>query len=193
MERKRKRVSRKSLTSLEVFQKYVSKDEQGETRILSRECFEKWVSTRRKVLKEPEKSFRKALVAHLRNRDGRLPFTEEEEEIILEELRKNKPWPCFSYCRDRSYIGVGTRVSQLPGFHESKRWKKEAKLREKKLNEVNLKEKKDYFYVEPAKATTSGIIINFGHEVEQDLPTWQYLLEGLFDYSQLEENKRPIC
>lgn len=52
------------LSSFEVFQMFAPPDEFGSSRILSKECFELWVKTRRNGLKSPEHSFRKALIAH---------------------------------------------------------------------------------------------------------------------------------
>lgn len=51
------------LSSFEVFMQF-SKPVNGSSRILSKECFETWVKTRRNGCKKPEFSFRKALIAH---------------------------------------------------------------------------------------------------------------------------------
>eukprot|EP00924_Labyrinthula_sp_SR-Ha-C_P009032 snap_masked-scaffold_2-processed-gene-10.23-mRNA-1 protein AED:1.00 eAED:1.00 QI:0/0/0/0/1/1/4/0/154 len=103
-----KLITKKPVTSLDVLKEFVPKDPiTGRSRILSKECFEKWVETRRTKPKEPEKSFRKVLIAHLRNRDGRTPFTEEEETIVTKKCP-----------------GIGSRISRQPGYHEGLRLKK---------------------------------------------------------------------
>eukprot|EP00924_Labyrinthula_sp_SR-Ha-C_P002405 maker-scaffold_16-snap-gene-3.9-mRNA-1 protein AED:0.00 eAED:0.00 QI:260/1/1/1/1/1/2/296/536 len=117
-----KKGKEKCVTSLSVFQKHVPIDPNtGRSRILSADCFNQWVQTRKKTPKEPEKSFRKALMAHLRKKDGRNPFTAEEEGIVLKELRRNEPWPCFANRNNGSYLTIGSRFSNQPGYHESLR------------------------------------------------------------------------
>eukprot|EP00924_Labyrinthula_sp_SR-Ha-C_P002149 snap_masked-scaffold_19-processed-gene-1.47-mRNA-1 protein AED:1.00 eAED:1.00 QI:0/0/0/0/1/1/3/0/123 len=73
----------------------------------------------------------------IRARDGRLPFTEEEEKIVLEELRKQEPWPCFEKRSKRS-TGIGSRISSKPGYHEAKRLKNMDIKKVKRENEPEL-------------------------------------------------------
>eukprot|EP00924_Labyrinthula_sp_SR-Ha-C_P009048 snap_masked-scaffold_2-processed-gene-11.8-mRNA-1 protein AED:0.07 eAED:0.07 QI:33/1/1/1/1/1/3/107/165 len=108
------------LTSFHVFKEFAQRDiYTGKCKILSSECFQMWLNSRKRTPKEPERSFKKALVAHLRNRDGRSPFTEEEEKAILEELRKPEPWPSFLN-RSKRRRRVKSRLTGQPAFHEGK-------------------------------------------------------------------------
>lgn len=55
----------KSFSSYEVFNMFAPVDPLlGCSRILSKDCFDMWVATRKKGVKNPEHSFRKALIAH---------------------------------------------------------------------------------------------------------------------------------
>ena len=69
--------TKQCLTSLRVFRRFLKKLQNGEINaeeIISRECFELWVSTRKSMPLRPEKAFQRALSAHICGVDGRLPF-----------------------------------------------------------------------------------------------------------------------
>jgi hypothetical protein len=62
--------------------------------VVSKACFDEWVATR--VVQTPnfdyEKSFQRALTAHLTGSDGRKPFEPEEEEAVLQVVRQKRAW-----------------------------------------------------------------------------------------------------
>eukprot|EP00924_Labyrinthula_sp_SR-Ha-C_P016004 maker-scaffold_4-snap-gene-16.4-mRNA-1 protein AED:0.02 eAED:0.07 QI:0/0/0.5/1/1/1/2/92/524 len=139
------RILSKSPTGIDIFKKYVPLDP-GRSNIFSKACYEEWLNTRRKRPKEPQPSFRKAIIAHLRAKDGRRPFSEMEETIVLEELRRNEPWPCFKNNQGRCFENVGTRTTKQPGFHESKHLKR-------KRNNIESNTNKEAIKTSPEKKT----------------------------------------
>jgi len=95
-------------------------DEDGDaTKILSRECYEKWVSTRKQPLKQPQESFRRVLTAHVCGMDGRRAFPEKVETSLLKALRKREVWECFR----ESGVSIGIRGFRNTGFHEANKRK----------------------------------------------------------------------
>eukprot|EP00924_Labyrinthula_sp_SR-Ha-C_P009173 maker-scaffold_2-snap-gene-15.42-mRNA-1 protein AED:0.00 eAED:0.00 QI:89/1/1/1/1/1/5/128/626 len=104
-------------SSYYIFLKFASPKQLGSpSRVLSKESFRCWLETRRSAPKEPERSFKKALIAHLRARDGRKPFTKIVEKIILEEVRKKQLWPCFEGCS--RVVKVGLQRFRHKGYNE---------------------------------------------------------------------------
>eukprot|EP00924_Labyrinthula_sp_SR-Ha-C_P007107 snap_masked-scaffold_8-processed-gene-9.41-mRNA-1 protein AED:1.00 eAED:1.00 QI:0/0/0/0/1/1/5/0/333 len=92
-----------SKTSLRVFSSFTRRNTNNELtfeNIISKECFNTWVQTRKYGLKNPKGSFRRAIYAHLRGADGRAPFPEDVEISILSKLREvssgGKPVDPFS-------------------------------------------------------------------------------------------------
>ena len=83
--------------------------------MLSKECYEDWLHTRRKNLKRPEESFRRVLISHVKGTSGRKPFRQDEEVAILRLLRQRRPWPCFI---DNSHSRVGSQGFDGCGYHE---------------------------------------------------------------------------
>eukprot|EP00924_Labyrinthula_sp_SR-Ha-C_P013483 maker-scaffold_5-snap-gene-4.5-mRNA-1 protein AED:0.01 eAED:0.01 QI:139/1/1/1/0.25/0.2/5/137/351 len=112
--------STKYLSSYEVFMYFAPEDPNGRSRILSKECFEMWVGTRRNGVKRPEHSFRKALIAHLSGKDGRRPFTQSVENIVLREIRRKETWPCFRNRNESQVVNIGKKGFRHLGFHEAK-------------------------------------------------------------------------
>ena len=43
--------------------------------VISRECYDLWISTRKTLPPNPEKAFQRSLSAHVTGVDGRVPFT----------------------------------------------------------------------------------------------------------------------
>ena len=82
--------------------------------VVSRECYDLWVSTRKVLPPNPEKAFQRALSAHITGVDGRVAFTPAEEEAILKVLRKKERWPCFVNSSTR----FGLMGFRAKGFHE---------------------------------------------------------------------------
>jgi len=92
--------------------------------ILSKECFEAWIGTRRSSLKKPEESFRRALTAHVTGADRRRPFPPRVEEKLLVQLRKQKTWACFEgrfSTTEGRLIKIGEQGFRTLGYHERKR------------------------------------------------------------------------
>eukprot|EP00924_Labyrinthula_sp_SR-Ha-C_P014354 maker-scaffold_20-snap-gene-3.37-mRNA-1 protein AED:0.25 eAED:0.25 QI:62/1/1/1/1/1/2/74/275 len=120
----------KAITSFQVFQYFITKDEQGRRtgdKIFSKECFHTWLETRKEKIVHPEESFRRTLLAHLRGTDGRQPFDPEIEMSLLNLLRENNhkkkseksnPW---SRCFDGNKQRIGKRGFNKLGFHEQKK------------------------------------------------------------------------
>eukprot|EP00924_Labyrinthula_sp_SR-Ha-C_P006153 snap_masked-scaffold_54-processed-gene-1.39-mRNA-1 protein AED:0.27 eAED:1.00 QI:0/-1/0/1/-1/1/1/0/249 len=120
------------LTSMMVFAKYIRMNEVDygtgkgykidASGIFSRECYEEWIATRCKKLKQPEQSFRKALTAHVKGVDRRKPFAQEIEVEVLRILRQEKCWPCF---KDSNYSSkIGIRGFKSKGYWESRAMEK---------------------------------------------------------------------
>ena len=62
------------------------------SRVVSKECYEHWLKTRIGVTNQPEKTFQRALTAHLTGSDGRQAFLPEEEAAILNVVRLKRVW-----------------------------------------------------------------------------------------------------
>lgn len=87
------------------------------TNLISRECYECWLSSQGKVDCDKEGfKFRRALSNHLCGVDGRTPFTQQEEDAILQVLRKKFRWPCFP-----PSLNIGRNGFRSKGFHEKAR------------------------------------------------------------------------
>ena len=68
----------KVLTSIRVFRRFLTRTPKGEIiadQVISKSCYECWLSTRKQSTPNPEKAFQRALSAHLGAADGRIPFT----------------------------------------------------------------------------------------------------------------------
>uniref|UniRef100_A0A7S3LJ95 Uncharacterized protein n=1 Tax=Aplanochytrium stocchinoi TaxID=215587 RepID=A0A7S3LJ95_9STRA len=123
----------KEMTSIAVFNEFIEYDAQGNCNasgILSKECYQKWLESRKKKPKCPPKAFRRALTAHVRGVDGRRPFEVRAERSLLRELRKKKIWACFEGDPE-SYIGIQGFPSS--SYHE----KIQAKGRENIMNDAD--------------------------------------------------------
>ena len=62
------------------------------SRVVSKECYKQWLKTRIGVKNEPERTFQRALTAHLTGSDGRQVFLPEEEAAILKVVRAKRVW-----------------------------------------------------------------------------------------------------
>lgn len=103
-------------SSYNVFMSFVA--ENGDASgILSCACYDKWVSTRKAELKQPEESFRRVLTAHVCGLIGRKPFPADIEASLLRCLRKKQVWPCFRHTN----VTIGIKGFRKTGFHESRR------------------------------------------------------------------------
>eukprot|EP00924_Labyrinthula_sp_SR-Ha-C_P009809 snap_masked-scaffold_86-processed-gene-0.3-mRNA-1 protein AED:1.00 eAED:1.00 QI:0/-1/0/0/-1/1/1/0/202 len=118
--------TQKRKTSYEVFCKYATRfDSYFQSEILGENCYKDWVSTRKKKPKQPELSFRKALIAHAGGKDGRKPFPEKIEKIILEQIRTPQIWPCFKNSADKKVLNIGCKRFRGSGYHETRERKKD--------------------------------------------------------------------
>lgn len=107
-----------TMMSYSVFMSFV--DGEGKaSRILSRDCFTKWLSTRKTFPKQPEESFRRVLVGHICGIDRRRPFPAHVESCLLSVIRKREVWDCFK----GTNVSIGIRGFRKQGFHELKRIK----------------------------------------------------------------------
>jgi len=65
------------------------------TGIVSRACYEDWLSTRPHAINAPEKTFQRIITCSVSGTDGRRPFSPLEEASVLEQLRMKRVWPAF--------------------------------------------------------------------------------------------------
>jgi len=96
--------ARACTTSIKVFKRHLFPAERGGEgaaqasvdSVISRECYEDWLSTRSRAPAEPEKTFQRTLTCTVSGTDGRQPFTPEEEAAVLKQLRVKRVWPAFA-------------------------------------------------------------------------------------------------
>eukprot|EP00924_Labyrinthula_sp_SR-Ha-C_P005022 snap_masked-scaffold_1-processed-gene-18.34-mRNA-1 protein AED:1.00 eAED:1.00 QI:0/-1/0/0/-1/1/1/0/221 len=120
----------KNVSSFVVFLHFAEPGSAGRSRILEEDCFNAWVQTRKKRPKQPELSFRKALIAHVKGKDSRRPFPPHLEPLVLQELRRKQVWPCFAKSEDKKVKTIGVRTFQSLGFHESIHYSREHDLQQ---------------------------------------------------------------
>ena len=102
------------MISYNVFMSFV--DDNGEaSKLLSKDCYKRWMASRRTTPKQPEESFRRVLTAHVCGVDGRRPFPPKVEASLLKVLRKKEVWDCF---KDTPY-SIGIRGFRNQGLHEA--------------------------------------------------------------------------
>lgn len=110
----------KLISSYKVFSSYIDRNSDGTvdvSRLFSKECYEKWVNTRKKAPLKPHESFRRSLTAHARGSDGRKPFDEDVEVKIMEVLRRKQRWKCF----EGHTVSIGVQGFKALGYHENLR------------------------------------------------------------------------
>ena len=112
-----------SKTSMRVFREFIHVNpvtkELDASPLFSKECYETWLSTRRKKVPNPPKHFQRTISAHLTGLDGRVPFYEAEERAVLIEARKKQIWPCFEDFPDPK-PQVGMLGFRALGYHEKR-------------------------------------------------------------------------
>ena len=99
-------------TSIKVFRRHISVTSHvdGSMRIeaegvLSRACYEDWLSTRSHASKDSEKNFQRILTSSVTGTDGRQPFSPMEEHAIVKMLRQKRVWPAFA----NSQFSIGSK------------------------------------------------------------------------------------
>jgi len=102
--------ARACATSINVFKRHlIPAKRQDEVvardSIISRECYEDWLSTRSHVPAEPEKTFQRILACTVSGTDGHQPFSPEEEASVLKQLRIKRVWPAFT----DTGLAIGTK------------------------------------------------------------------------------------
>jgi hypothetical protein len=109
------------MTSMRVFREFIKRiphkdgsESVDATDVISRECYDLWISTRKTLPPNPEKAFQRSLSAHVTGVDGRVPFTPQEEDAVLKVLRRKERWPCF----EQSSTRFGLMGFRAKGFHE---------------------------------------------------------------------------
>jgi hypothetical protein len=64
--------------------------------LLSRECFEAWVASKRGEPKKAEHNFKEAVLGMLRGKScSKTTLPVEMQEALLAEVRQKRVWPCF--------------------------------------------------------------------------------------------------
>jgi hypothetical protein len=106
-------------TSINIFRSFLQKSPKNgkitsALGVISKECYELWLKTRKFPSKLPEKAFQRALSGHVCGVDGRVPFSQEEEVEILKVLRRKQRWECFT----NSKCKFGESGFRSKGFHE---------------------------------------------------------------------------
>ena len=114
-------VKHKEVSSFKVFMEFVEykNGKVNAAGILSSDCYQKWIMSRRKHPLKPQEAFRRALTAHCRGVDGRRPFPEKVEASLLVELRKKQRWKCFENYND-GCGKIGIQGFPSLGYHERK-------------------------------------------------------------------------
>ena len=64
--------------------------------IVSRACYEDWLSTRPHAIHAPEKTFQRIITCSVSGTDGRRPFSSLQEASVLKQLRMKRVWPAFA-------------------------------------------------------------------------------------------------
>jgi hypothetical protein len=87
--------------------------------VVSKACFNEWVATR--VVQtssfDYEKSFQRALTAHLTGSDGRKPFNPEEEVAVLLVVRQKRTWcVCAGGAEAEASASSTDEARQRPAF-----------------------------------------------------------------------------
>jgi hypothetical protein len=127
-----KSLNRGMRTAMEVFQQFTrvyvdswSGHQVVDVRdMISRECYEAWLESRKQTPLRPEECFRKCILAHLTATDGgSAPFPEPVETALLDLLRQRKPWPCFQGYKDKkgNPMNIGHKGLRATGYHEKRR------------------------------------------------------------------------
>mmetsp|Transcript_22986 Transcript_22986/g.28219 ORF Transcript_22986/g.28219 Transcript_22986/m.28219 type:complete len:437 (-) Transcript_22986:101-1411(-) len=114
------RVFARKKSSYQVFKEFFPRKENGEadaSRILSKECFDEWVSSRIPRPQKPEEGFRSAITGHLAGTGRRQPFPADIEETLLRIVRKKQIWECFSGTK----VSIGLYGSKTKGYHETRK------------------------------------------------------------------------
>uniref|UniRef100_A0A6S8BU75 Uncharacterized protein n=1 Tax=Aplanochytrium stocchinoi TaxID=215587 RepID=A0A6S8BU75_9STRA len=123
-EMKRKSCSSNKIkrTSFQVFRTFITypcqRGAPDVSKVFSTECFDEWLRTRAKLPKNPEKTFRRALTAHVCGTNGCSPFTDAEERALLKFLRrKDSSGSVFV----EQWENVGKKGFWGVGYHEKTR------------------------------------------------------------------------
>jgi len=113
---------RKRLTAYDVFSEFVnySEDENGNqiadaSGLLSKECYERWLSSRYPKPRAPEEGFQAALMNHYISKQGSKPFKPEVEASLRVLLQRRQVWECF----EDTEKTIGINGILVLGYHES--------------------------------------------------------------------------
>lgn len=121
--------------SIVIFRRYIKLNVDGEyevSDILSKTCYKVWLTTRKKIPKDPVHAFRKAVTGHCRGDVGLKPFKPLVEEKVLKLLRAKKVWPCF---KDTKYQ-IGLRGFQTLGYWEKQNIEKTELTRKRNFSQT---------------------------------------------------------
>uniref|UniRef100_A0A7S2RJ50 Uncharacterized protein n=1 Tax=Mucochytrium quahogii TaxID=96639 RepID=A0A7S2RJ50_9STRA len=114
-----KNVSPMQATSMEIFQMFITYDAYGNvdaSGVISKECYNAWLQTRKSCLKNPELTFVQSVRGHITGtkEGGRNPLSPGAEASILKIIRQKKVWPCFQGTKAK----YGSRGMNIAGYHE---------------------------------------------------------------------------
>ena len=89
-------------SSIQIFRRFITIDTLSSgtvlldaSRVVSKDCYQKWLNTRLSTTNGPERTFQRSLTAHLTGSDGRQAFLPEEEAGILKVVRVKSVWFAF--------------------------------------------------------------------------------------------------
>mmetsp|Transcript_9437 Transcript_9437/g.15424 ORF Transcript_9437/g.15424 Transcript_9437/m.15424 type:complete len:217 (+) Transcript_9437:230-880(+) len=111
------------ITSYQVFLYFATESQEcGVARVLSKECYETWLATRRVVPDSAHEVFRRHITAHLTGTRKRCPFPQEIEADLLQVVRKCQVWPCFAGLTNNKHqpIEIGKNGFRSKGYHEQR-------------------------------------------------------------------------
>eukprot|EP00516_Mucochytrium_quahogii_P004935 CAMPEP_0203752870 /NCGR_PEP_ID=MMETSP0098-20131031/6736_1 /ASSEMBLY_ACC=CAM_ASM_000208 /TAXON_ID=96639 /ORGANISM=" , Strain NY0313808BC1" /LENGTH=275 /DNA_ID=CAMNT_0050643237 /DNA_START=24 /DNA_END=851 /DNA_ORIENTATION=- len=109
-------------TSMDIFEMFVTTDENGlvdASGILSKECYNAWLKSRKTSLKNPHLTFVQSVRGHVAGTKdvGRNPMPPGVEASLLRLIRQKKIWPCFEGTKAK----YGSRGMKITGYHERQR------------------------------------------------------------------------
>mmetsp|Transcript_30649 Transcript_30649/g.49152 ORF Transcript_30649/g.49152 Transcript_30649/m.49152 type:complete len:220 (-) Transcript_30649:32-691(-) len=166
-----KNVSPMQATSMEIFQMFITYDAYGNvdaSGVISKECYNAWLQTRKSCLKNPELTFVQSVRGHITGtkEGGRNPFSQGAEASILKIIRQKNIWPCFQGTKAK----YGSRGMKITGYHEMQQ-------KNKKLEQFG-------------KYTNTNIQSESDADLAQDLEV--YLVDESTNYSRKRAFSDPL-
>lgn len=111
--------------SLRTFREFLVVQPDGSidaSRVISEECFQRWMTSTKPKSKVPRFTFRRALHSHLSGIDGRKPFKEDEEAALLVVVRSKEAWKVLEWGEEgKCGSELGKLAFRAKGYHEKRR------------------------------------------------------------------------